>query len=229
MPTHILVVEDEPNLAEAVQYSLERAGYKVSCAHSSAEAILLARQHPPDLAVLDIGLPDGSGLDLCKRLQLNRRLPVIFLTGHDQDTDVILGLERGADDYVTKPFSVGQLVARVGAVLRRVSEGTEPKAAERYEVNEVVMDLIRHEVRVADRLVELPPKQFELLKLLMSRAGEALGRQELIDAIWGVDYFGDTRALDTHIRWLREALEEEPSQPRRILTVRGIGYKFADK
>ena len=228
MPDRILLVEDDANLAEAVQYSLERAGYEVHAAGTSAEAILAARRSPPDLAILDIGLPDGNGLQLCRQLQLSRALPVIFLTGHDEETDIILGLERGADDYVTKPFKVGELVARVGAVLRRSRQAGAARPAERYEAGEVVMDLVRHEVRVGERVIELPPKEFEILKLLISRPGQAIGRQDLVDAVWGQDYFGDTRALDTHIRWLRERLEPDPTHPRYILTVRGVGYKFAD-
>jgi two-component system response regulator RegX3 len=224
-----LLVEDDPNLSEAVQYSLERAGYTVHVSGTSADAILNARRSPPDLAILDIGLPDGSGLQLCRQLQLNRLLPVIFLTGHDEETDVILGLECGGDDYVTKPFKVGELVARVSAVLRRARQTVPARPADRYEVGGVVMDLVRHEVWVGERRVELPPKQFEILRLLMSRPGQAVGRQDLVDAVWGKDYFGDTRALDTHIRWLRERLEPDPAQLRFILTVRGLGYKFADE
>lgn len=228
MPDRILLVEDDARLSEAVQYSLERAGYEVHVAGTNADAILTARRFPPDLAILDIGLPDGSGLQLCRQLQLNRMLPVIFLTGHDEETDVILGLECGGDDYVTKPFKVGELVARVGAVLRRSRQAGPARPAERYEVGEVVMDLIRHEVRVGERIVELPPKEFEILKMLMSRPGQAVGRQDLVDAVWGQDYFGDTRALDTHIRWLRERLEPDPARLRYILTVRNVGYKFSD-
>jgi DNA-binding response OmpR family regulator len=228
MPDRILLVEDDAHLSEAVQYCLERAGYTVQVAGTSADALLAARRSPPDLAILDIGLPDGSGLQLCRQLQLNRMLPVIFLTGHDDETDVILGLGCGGDDYVTKPFKVGELVARVGAVMRRSRQTVPARPVDRYEVGDVVMDLIRHEVRVGDRVVELPPKEFEILKLLMSRPGQAIGRQELVDAVWGQDYFGDTRALDTHIRWLRERLEPDLTRRRYILTVRGLGYKFAD-
>src|SRR5262245_46160675 len=178
MADRILLVEDDTRLSEAVQYCLERAGYTVHVSGTSADAILTARRSPPDLAILDIGLPDGSGLQLCRQLQLNRMLPVIFLTGLDEEADVILGLERGADDYVTKPFKVGELVARVGAVLRRARQVVPGRPADRYEVGDVVMDLVRHEVRVGERAVELPPKEFEILKLLMSRPGQVIGRQD---------------------------------------------------
>ena len=228
MADRIFLVDDDPLLVEAVQFSLERAGYEVRSASNNTEALTLFRQYPPDLALLDIGLPDGDGLRLCRVLQVNRPLPVIFLTAHDREMDIILGLERGADDYITKPFSMGELIARVGAVLRRARADKNPHIQERYEVADVVLDLVRHRVTVGDRLIDLPPKQFDLLKLLISRPGEALGRQVIIDTIWGEDYFGDTRVLDVHIRWLRELIELDPSDPRYILTVRGVGYKFTD-
>lgn len=228
MADRIFLVDDDPLLIEAVRFSLERAGYEVRSARNNAEALAIIRQFPPDLALLDIGLPDGDGLRLCRMLQVNRPLPVIFLTAHDREMDIILGLERGADDYITKPFGMGELIARVGAVLRRARADNNPHILERYEVGDVVLDIVRHQVTVDERPVELPPKQFDLLKLLISRPGEAMGRQVIIDTIWGEDYFGDTRVLDVHIRWLRELIEPEPSDPRYILTVRGVGYKFAD-
>ncbi len=230
MADRILLVDDDPLLRDSVRFSLERVGYEVHAAATQAEALKVARQAPPDLAILDIGLPDGDGLTLCKALQLHRPLPVIFLTAHDREMDVILGFEHGADDYVTKPFSMAELIMRVGAVLRRASATGQPaaKAPDVYVVGEVSLDVARHEVRVGERLVEVPPKQFELLKLLMSRPGEAIGRQTIVDAIWGEDYFGDTRVLDVHVRWLRELIEPDPNNPRHILTVRGVGYKFAE-
>ncbi len=228
MPDRILLIDDDLLLVDSVRFSLERAGYEVHTASTSAEALVVARHHPPDLVLLDIGLPDGDGLRLCRALQAHRALPVIFLTAHDREMDVILGFERGADDYVTKPFSMGELVARVGAVLRRARNGSAARPPERYEVREVVIDLARHEVHIGERAIALPPKQFELLKLLISRPGEAIGRQDIVDTLWGQDYFGDTRVLDVHIRWLREALEPDPANPHYILTVRGVGYKFSE-
>ena len=230
MAERILLVDDDVLLIEAVRFSLERSGYEVHCASNNAEARAIVRQFPPDLALLDIGLPDGDGLRLCQALQVNRPLPVIFLTAHDREMDIILGLERGADDYITKPFSMGELMARVGAVLRRArgDNNNSHQIPERYEAGTVVLDLVRHTVSIAEKRIELPPKQFDLLKLLISRPGEAMGRQFIVDTIWGEGYFGDTRVLDVHIRWLRELIEPDPSAPQYILTVRGVGYKFVD-
>ena len=228
MGDRILLVDDDALLLEAVRFSLERVGYAVHTAGNYAEALAVARQYPPNLALLDIGLPDSDGLRLCNALQVSRPLPVIFLTAHDREMDIILGLNRGADDYITKPFSMGELIARVEAVLRRSRPGESAHLPERYEVLDVVVDLARHTVTVSGRPVELPPKQFELLKLLIGRPGQVIHRQEIIDAVWGEDYFGDTRVLDVHIRILREIIEPDPSMPRYVLTVRGVGYKFAE-
>ena len=228
MGGRILLVDDDLLFLEAVRFSLEHAGYEVHTAVNSAEAMAAARQFPPNLALLDIGLPDSDGLRLCQALQVNRPLPVIFLTAHDREMDIILGLKRGADDYITKPFGMGELIARVEAVLRRARRTESEHPPETYQFLDLVVDLVRHEVSVGGKPVELPPKQFELLKLLISRPGEVISRQEIIDAIWGEDYFGDTRVLDVHIRTLRELIESEPSAPRYIITVRGVGYKFAE-
>ena len=234
MPDHILLVDDDPLLLDAVRFSLERAGYLVHTASTGAEALALAGRQALDLAILDIGLPDTDGLRLCRQLQAGPArtagpaLPVIFLTAHDREMDVILGFERGADDYITKPFSMGELLARVGAVLRRARASQPARPPERYQVGEVELDLLKHTVTVRGQRVELPPKHFELLKLLISRPGEALNRQDIVDAIWGQDYFGDTRVLDVYVRGLREALEADPARPTHILTVRGVGYKFRE-
>ncbi len=234
MPDQILLVDDDPLLIDAVRFSLERAGYGVHSAQTGAEALALARQEPLDLAILDISLPDTDGWRLCRQLQAQAArpgvapLPVIFLTAHDREMDVILGFERGADDYITKPFGMGELLARVGAVLRRARIGAPSLPPERYRVGDVELDLVKHTVTVRGRPVELPPKHFDLLKLLISRPGEALNRQDIVDAIWGQDYFGDTRVLDVYMRGLREAIEADPSRPVYVLTVRGIGYKFRE-
>lgn len=229
MPAHILLVDDDALLIDAVRFSLEKAGYTVHSALTSAEAVAVARRQPLDLAVLDIGLPDMDGLHLSRQLKADQPdLPFIFLTAHDREMDIILGFERGADDYVTKPFSMGELLARVGVVLRRGRQAASPPAPQRFAVGEVEMDLIKHVVRVRGESVDVPPKHFELLKLLISRPGEALNRQEIVDAIWGVDYFGDTRVLDVYVRGLRELIERDPSNPTHLLTVRGVGYKFRE-
>jgi DNA-binding response OmpR family regulator len=230
MPDRILLVDDDPLLLDSVSFSLERAGYEVETALSGAAALEAARQHMPDLAILDVGLPDQDGLRLCQSLQLSRPMPIIFLTAHDREMDVILGFERGADDYVTKPFSMAELMVRVGAVLRRAraAGGRPASPPERYEAGDVSLDLTRHEVRVRGQPVELPPKEFDLLKTLISHPGEALSRQDIVDAVWGQEYFGDTRVLDVHIRWLRELIEADPANPAHIQTVRGVGYRFAN-
>ncbi len=230
MPDRILLVDDDPLLLDSVRFSLERAGYEVDTATGSGQAREAARQHMPDLAILDVGLPDQDGLRLCQALQLSRPMPVIFLTAHDREMDVILGFERGADDYVTKPFSMAELVVRVGAVLRRAqaAEGRHSGAPEHFEAGDVSLDLARHEARVSGEVVDLPPKEFDLLKTLISHPGEALSRQDIVDAVWGQEYFGDTRVLDVHIRWLRELIEADPANPSHIQTVRGVGYRFAN-
>lgn len=225
MGDSILLVDDDQLLLDAARFSLGRAGYDVLTATQSAAALALARQHPPDLAILDIGLPDSDGLRLCQTLQAERPLPVIFLTAHDRELDVILGFDHGADDYVTKPFSMLELIARVGAVLRRARSG-QPSSVERYEAGGVAVDVGKHQVLVGGKLVNLPLKEFDLLVVLISHPGEAIDRQTLVDAIWGEDYFGDTRVLDVHIHSLRELIEADPTLPRRIVTVRGVGYKF---
>ena len=230
MPDRLLLVDDDPLLLDSVRFSLERAGYEVHSAPTQAAALQAARAAPPDLAILDVGLPDGDGLKLCRALQLHRSVPVIFLTAHDREMDIILGFEHGADDYVSKPFSMVALIMRVGAVLRRARAAGQPPAPAPavYQVGAVTLDVARHTVQVGARAVDLPPKQFEVLRLLLSRPGEVIARQSMVDAIWGQDYFGDTRVLDVHMRWLRELLEPDPANPRYLLTVRGVGYKFAE-
>ncbi len=224
----ILLVDDDALLNEAVQYSLERSGYRAAAVTTAADALRWSQTQRADLALLDIGLPDQDGLQLCRSLRaVCPDLPVIFLTAHDREMDVLLGFERGADDYITKPFNLSELVARVGAVLRRTRPAT-PATVERHHVGDVELDTVRHTVSVRGRPVELPPKHYALLLLLISRPGEALNRQDIVDAIWGQDYFGDTRVLDVYVRGLREALEADPSTPTHLLTVRGVGYKFRE-
>lgn len=221
----ILLVDDDTLLLDSVRYSLGRAGYSILTATNSNEALTLARKSPPDLAILDISLPDTDGLRLCRALQADRALPVIFLTAHNREMDVILGFDHGADDYVTKPFSMLELAVRVSSVLRRAYSGTTQSNA-RIEIGNVLIDTVQHLVQVNGQTVEMPLKEFNLLKLLMSHAGETVDRQQLVDDIWGADYVGDSRVLDMHIRWLRELIEEDPANPRYVVTIRGVGYKF---
>ncbi len=223
----VLVIDDDSLLLDALRYSLERAGYEVQTALTGKEGLQIAQEASPDLIILDLGLPDMDGFAVFRLLRQKSDIPVIFLTARDRETDIILGLERGGDDYVTKPFRMGELVARVGAVLRRARDARE-RPPQRITIGEITLDMAAHEVTVRGKPVNLPPKEYALLQVLMTRAGQALSRHTLLDEIWGTDYFGDPRVVDVHIRWLRELVEPDPTHPRYILTVRGVGYKFAD-
>lgn len=222
----VLVVDDEDSIRKLVAFNLEKAGYQVVEAANGASCLEQFQRHAPVCVILDIMLPDTDGFSLFRTLRQTSQAPVIFLTARDDEIDRVLGLELGGDDYVTKPFSPRELVARVGAVLRR-SEGSESSAAH----DEVVMgDLrihrARFEVYRGDRLIPLTPKEFELLDVLIRHAGTVLTREQLLDQVWGSDYFGDKRVVDVHIYHLREKLELDPSQPTLIRTVRGIGYRL---
>ncbi len=224
-----MVVEDEPGLVESVRYSLEVEGFDVLVADSGVAGLESARSNQPDLVVLDLMLPGMSGLDVCRQIRLSSDVPIIILTAKDAESDKVAGLELGADDYMVKPFSMRELVARIRAQLRRAT-----KSGVLAESNEVVrggpieLDVDAHEVRVDGTRVELRPKEFELLESLMRRKNRLAARHTLIDEVWGPSYFGDTKTLDVHIKRLRQKLESEPSRPKYILTVRGLGYKFAD-
>lgn len=225
----ILVVEDEESLADSVRYNLEREGYAVSVATDGRRALERFRADPPALVILDLMLPEVSGLDLCRMMRAESDVPIIMVTAKDSEADKVTGLELGADDYVTKPFSMRELVSRVRANLRR----TKPQAVAE-PVDEVIsggsvrMDVGRHEVSVRGESVALTPKEFELLETFLRRRGRLLTREFLIDEVWGSDYFGDTRTLDVHVKRLRRKLEDDPHHPRHLLTVRGLGYKFVD-
>jgi two-component system response regulator RegX3 len=225
----ILVVEDEESLADSVRYNLEREGYAVSVATDGRRALERFRADAPALVILDLMLPEVSGLDLCRMMRAESDVPIIMVTAKDSEADKVTGLELGADDYVTKPFSMRELVSRVRANLRR----TKPPAVAE-PVDEVIsggpvrMDVGRHEVSVRGESVAMPPKEFELLETFLRRRGRLLTREFLIDEVWGPDYFGDTRTLDVHVKRLRRKLEDDPHHPRYLLTVRGLGYKFVD-
>ena len=225
----ILVVEDEESLADSVRYNLEREGFGVSVAGDGRRALELFRADPPALVILDLMLPEMSGLDVCRTLRSESDVPIIVVTAKDSEADKVSGLELGADDYVTKPFSMRELISRVRANLRRVRT---PAAA--VPTDEVLvggptrMDVARHEVTVRAEPVALPPKEFELLEAFLRRKGRLLTRDFLIEEVWGVDYYGDTRTLDVHVKRLRRKLEEDPHHPVHLLTVRGLGYKFVD-
>lgn len=216
----ILVVDDEPNIADLVELYLRRDGFRVVKAATGEDGVRAVTHHRPRLVVLDVGLPDIDGLEVCRRLRQTTTIPVIFLTARDTEVDRILGLELGADDYVTKPFSPAELVARVKAVLRR-SDGTSAPP-EIVQVGGVAIDLGRREVRVDGEPVAFTTKEFDLLEFLAERPGLALSRQQILDGVWGYDWFGDVRTVDVHIAQVRKKVERAV----RIDTVRGVGYRL---
>jgi two-component system, OmpR family, response regulator RegX3 len=223
----VLVVDDEESLLEAVRYALSREGFDVSVARDGGEAVRVFEAERPDLLVLDLMLPVMNGWDVCRRVRASSRVPIIMLTARDAEVDRVVGLEMGADDYVTKPFSVRELVARVRALLRRAAGGPGPGGDSGViEAGGVRLDPERHEVRVRGQLVALPLKEFELLAVLMENRGRVLTRQTLIDRVWGFDYVGDTKTLDVHVKRLRARIEEDRHEPRLLVTVRGVGYRF---
>ena len=224
----LLLVEDESAIAEGLTVSLEAEGFQVAWVADGGEALAAFDRVRPDLVLLDVMLPGMSGTEVCRQLRAESQVPIIMLTARDAEVDRVVGLELGADDYVTKPFSSRELVARIRAVLRRTTAGPVDEEAP-VEVLGVRVDRVRHEVRVDGELVELPPKEFDLLAYLVEHAGRVLTRGQLIDEVWGSDYVGDTKTLDVHIRRLRTRIEVDPHEPVRIETVRGVGYRFADR
>ena len=226
----ILVVEDDAELRDLVTGRLREARYEVDTATTGPEALERVEAQQPDLVLLDIMLPDLDGLEVCRRLRAEHPLLyIIMLTARDQEVDRVVGLELGADDYVTKPFSTRELVARIRAVLRRAPIVELMDVDAPAEASGVRVDRVRHEVQVEGELVELPPKEFELLAYLVEHAGRVLTRDQLIDEVWGSDYVGDTKTLDVHVRRLRTRIEADPHDPVRVQTVRGVGYRFADR
>ena len=225
----VLVVEDEENILEAVKYNLAREGYDVITAADGETGLELARESNPDLVILDIMLPKMDGLQVCQLLRRTTTTPIIMLTAKAEETDRVVGLELGADDYVTKPFSIRELMARVKALLRRsnLTEGNRPnEASPHVQTGNLTLDLVRHEASINDKPLDLKPREFALLVLLVSNKGRAYSRDQILEQLWGHDYIGDVRTVDVHIRWLREKIEIDPSSPLRIITVRGIGYRF---
>jgi two-component system, OmpR family, response regulator RegX3 len=225
----ILIIEDEPGLAESVRYALESEGFEVTVAATGFSGLDLARRSSPDLVLLDLMLPEMSGLDVCRQIRLSSDVPIIMLTAKDSEADKVTGLELGADDYMTKPFSMRELIARVRAHLRRAAKsGVLAESNEVLRGGPIELDIDAHITRVGGDEVELRPKEFELLESLMRRKNRLAARHTLIDEVWGPSYFGDTKTLDVHIKRLREKLEADSSRPRHIVTVRGLGYKFVD-
>jgi two-component system response regulator RegX3 len=225
-PARILLVEDEPSLVETVRYALEREGFIVDIARDGRVALDRFAEVEPDLVILDLMLPAVSGLDVCRRIRGSSTVPIVMVTAKDSEADKVAGLELGADDYVTKPFSVRELVSRVRAHLRR-SQMVAPSAnGSLLSGGPVRMDVDRHEVLVDGATVSFPPKEFELLETFLRSPGRLLTRELLIQRIWGDDYVGDTKTLDVHVKRVRQKIERDPHEPEWLLTVRGLGYKF---
>ena len=225
----VLVVEDEESFVEALTVGLKREGFRVHLARDGMQALDLFELVQPDLVLLDIMLPKITGIDVCREIRKTSRVPIIMVTAKGSEIDTVVGLEVGADDYVTKPYRLRELVARMRAALRRAptSAPSAVTSAEAIDVGDVSLDPARHEVRIRGEVVNLPLKEFELLELLLDHAGRVLTRDTLIDRVWGSDYVGDTKTLDVHIKRLRAKVEEDPGAPTRIVTIRGLGYKYA--
>jgi two-component system response regulator RegX3 len=223
--TRILIVEDEPALSEPLQYLLEREGYETTVAADGPAALAEFERAGADLVLLDLMLPGLPGTEVCREIRQTSTVPIIMLTAKDSEVDIVVGLELGADDYVTKPYKTRELLARIRAVLRR---HTEPEDAFEsvLEAGDVRMDVERHTVSVGGQETPMPLKEFELLELLLRNAGRVLTRGQLIDRVWGADYFGDTKTLDVHIKRIRSKIEKTPSDPKLLVTVRGLGYRF---
>ena len=233
----VLVVEDEESFVDALTLGLTREGFRVEVATDGVEALARFEAAPPDVVLLDVMLPRLSGIDVCRELRSRSSVPILMLTAKTAEIDAVVGLEVGADDYITKPYRLRELVARIRAVLRRVPEGTlagppgalgggRHDSTQRLEVGDVVLDFDRHEVVIRDELHDLPLKEFDLLALLLAFAGRVLTREVLIDRVWGIDYVGDGKTLDVHVKRLRAKVEPDPAVPSRIVTIRGVGYKY---
>ena len=223
--TRVLVVEDEDSISDPLSYMLRNEGFEVAVAATGPDALEEFDRHGADLVLLDLMLPGLPGTEVCRQLRNRSAVPVIMLTAKDGEIDKVVGLELGADDYVTKPFSSRELVARIRAVLRRHGQLEEPDDTA-LEAGPVRMDVERHTVSVSGDSVQLPLKEFELLEMLLRNAGRVLTRMQLIDRVWGADYVGDTKTLDVHVKRLRAKIEPDPGLPRYLVTVRGLGYKF---
>ncbi|HEX9117318.1 MAG TPA: response regulator transcription factor [Anaerolineae bacterium] len=226
----ILLVEDDEMIVDSVRYGLQHEGYQVLAAFDGGAGLALARSAKPDLVLLDVMMPVMDGLQVCRTLRAESPVPIIMLTARGEELDKVIGLELGADDYVVKPFGMRELVARIRAQLRRTEmpASSKPNAAGSViNIGQVTLDRDRHVLLRGGQQIDLRPKEFDLLAVLMSQPGHAFERGELLDAVWGVGWIGDPRTLDVHVRWLRQKLEANPAEPRYLLTVRGMGYRFA--
>ncbi|NLC54062.1 MAG: response regulator transcription factor [Firmicutes bacterium] len=229
----VLIIEDEPNIIELVAYNLEKEGWLVSKAQTGEEGWEKIQAEHPDIILLDLMLPGIDGMEICRRTRQNkltRDIPIIILTAKAEEADRVLGLESGADDYVTKPFSPRELIARIRAVLRRADKSfSEVEEKETMVLGPIKMDLRQHKVLVHEKEIELTPKEFDLLHLLMSHPGRAFSREYLLENLWGYEFFGDTRTVDVHVRRLRQKIEDNPAQPYWLETVRGVGYRIREE
>jgi DNA-binding response OmpR family regulator len=227
----ILVVDDEPTLVETIRYSLRKEGYEVVAAPDGLRALEVAHAEQPDLVILDVMLPGMDGFDVCRELRRKTIVPILMLTARDEEVDKIVGLELGADEYMTKPFSMRELIARVRAMLRRVQMLRTESAAqsadsETLRSGDLSIDIRAHRVHLSEREIALKPKEFELLAFFVRNRGQVFSRDVLLQRVWGYDFAGDTRTVDVHVRGLREKVERDPGEPTRIETVRGVGYRF---
>jgi len=227
LPKKILLVDDDPTLVEGLSYSLKREGYEVAVAADGLRALECVREEQPDLVILDIMLPQLDGFEVCRILRAaGAKVPILMLTAKTEEVDKVVGLELGADDYLTKPFGLRELVARIRALLRRAQMVKEAAQEEVLHCGDLEINVSSRTVRRGDSLLELSPKEFDLLVFLIKNRGQVFSRDALLERVWGHDWVGDPRTVDVHIRWLREKIELDPANPRRILTVRGVGYKF---
>ena len=226
MSRSVLVVEDEENLLEALRYNLEHDGHSVLTAADGAKGLETARSALPDLIILDVMLPGLDGLEVCRILRRETDAPILMLTAKGEEIDRVVGLELGADDYVAKPFSIRELMARVRALMRRPRSRTPGPSAEPLRAGPLTLDAEAHSARLGEDELRLKPREFDLLALFMRNPGRAFTRDQILERLWGRDYIGDIRTVDVHVRWLREKIESDPSAPARIITIRGVGYRF---
>jgi DNA-binding response OmpR family regulator len=230
MHKHLLIVDDDVLLRRSLAFNLEQAGFKASTAATAEDALIQAQLEPPDLVLLDIGLPGMDGLDALRQLKARLGVPVIFLTARRRELDEVLGLELGADDYVTKPFDIDVLQAHIKAVLRRAGPPSAVTGTSQPLIlNDLTIDLAAHVVTIGGKPVELTPREFDLLHALALRPNQVISTDDLLNGVWGAEFAGQPQVVYVHVRWLREKLEQDPNHPQRLLTVRGVGYKLVDK
>ncbi|KHK98641.1 XRE family transcriptional regulator [Microbacterium mangrovi] len=226
--TQVLIVEDEPDLAEPLAFLLRHEGFQTRVVEDGNEALRVFRAEGADIILLDLMLPGMPGTEVCRQIRAISKVPIVMLTAKDSEIDIVVGLELGADDYLTKPYSTRELLARMRAVLRRAEVAEEELEPDVLRAGRVTLDADRHAVTVGGEEISMPLKEFELLEVLMRNAGRVLTRGQLIDRVWGADYFGDTKTLDVHIKRIRSRIEENPAEPTMVVTVRGLGYRFED-